>query len=177
MDVPASLSAVLGCLKRWFSAAQDCCYYTCAGACKDWDVAINDPRSELRVQRTRLVLELSSNGEVAQEKSQTRKIQIRQGIRDVAVQAVATALGGSVLAGLGLVAGLIPPDPAVILVVAVLSVTLLLAVFFTVRSASALPITHNDIELVKQIDAIDSAIALLDNGVEVTDFANPQSGV
>lgn len=106
-----------------------------------------DEQHRLQVERARLAAEHDALLADSAKVGRARRGVVRQAIRDVAVQALATVLGGSVLAGLAQLAGLLPSDGLSITVVAIGVVSFLAAVGVWLRDASQGPLPRRILEI------------------------------
>nr|WP_176705480.1 hypothetical protein [Arthrobacter sp.] len=115
-------------------------------------------RENLVRLRSDIAEDIRLKSEPAEQKSRNRKAALRQAVRDITVQSIGTILGGSVLAGLAIIIGLLPSDALSLIVIAILSITLLVAVLSTIWSAINAPITKEDLLAIERIRALDEMI-------------------
>lgn len=126
-----------------------------AGAPEEPDVL-----ADLRKRRKSLLDQLGASVDPRLRDAEVRLHARRRAYRDVTVQAVGTVLGGSGLALLAILVGLVPPDPSTILALAVMIVGLVAAG----RALFRRPLlTPAGVALADQIRDLDAVIAALES--------------
>lgn len=124
-------------------------------------------------ERRRILQSRLTDSMEPRKESAAKRRRLVQGVgRDIAVQAAGTIAGGSVLAGLGVLAGLLPRDPAVIAVALIMLLGLMSAFGVGVSSTTRPSITRSDVQLSGALEALD----LLIEQVEAERRGEPEEG-